>query len=152
MSNQKMKSLIMDMNLLIYIHDVLFLYENTNHFKLSSTYKELYENNIWTIYKYLKQTRFILFSFYVVILGLRKIDFSSELIKYSIISIIAVIFGILFVSTKTDFENLSYQLKAKKAVHYALSNYSYQQYLYFLDNYLSEASTKNYYQIVKLKK
>ncbi|QVK17313.1 hypothetical protein KHQ81_10660 [Mycoplasmatota bacterium] len=145
MKNEKMKSLIIDINLLIYIHDVVYLREKNHNFKDSNTYKELHEPNIFTIYKYLKQTRLTIFSFTIIILFMKRINFQSILNKYGLVSIISIIYGILYVWCKNDFKKLKYQLKAKKAVQYALASYNYEEFVLFLDRYLSEESTKSYF-------
>jgi|SRR5690554_2380057 len=152
MIKEKMKSLIMDMNLLIYIHDVIFLRDSNEEFITTSTYKELYESSILTAFKYLRLTKITIISFIISLMILRKISFNSLTIMYGIIFLVSVIFGILFVLTKEEFKLLTYQLKAKKAVQYALAHFNYEEFMYFLDSYLSEQSTKNYQKIYKFKK
>lgn len=145
MKYKKMKSLIPDMNVLIYIHDVIFLREKNQNFRFSNTYKELHECTMLTICKYLKQTRLTLFSFIIMILFLKNFHVQSLVLKYSIITIISIIYGVLFVWCKRDFKLLTYQLRAKKAVQYALQHYSYEEFVLFLDRYLSEESTRRYF-------
>ena len=149
MVNKKMKSLITDLDLLIYIHDVIFLAENNKNFFLSKSYGELYENGFITAYRYLKWAGCILVSFILLLLSFKKLVISSLIFKYGAIIIISVIYGVMFVKARDDLKKLKYQLHAKKAVQYALANYNYQEYMFFLDSYLSEHSTKNY---LKLKK
>ncbi len=145
MINKNMKSLIMDMNVLIYIYDIISIRENNEDFIYSNTYKELHENDFITMVKYLKRTRFIVLSFIAVIYFLKKIIFQSSIIQYGVISIISIIFGILFIKCNQEFKLLHYQLKAKKAVQYALVHYNYREFVFFIDNYLSEESTKNHF-------
>lgn len=145
MKNEKMKSLISDLNVLIYIHDVVYLRGKNQNFKYSNTYKELHESNILSTYKYLKQTRLTIFSFIIIILLMKEIYFQSMILKYGLISIVSIIYGVIFVWCKRDFKLLKYQLKAKKAVQYALVNYNYEEFVLFLDRYLSEESTKRYF-------
>lgn len=144
MKDVKMKGLISDVNVLVYIHDLISLSEKVTDFKNTDIYKQLHERNLITIYKYLHRTRFTLAAFTIVILFLRNINISSNFLRYTIISIVSIIFGTIFIWCKEDIVQLKYQLKAKKAVQFALNNYSYDEYVLFLDSYLSEVSTKNY--------
>lgn len=152
MIQEKMKSLILDLNMLIYIHDIIYLRDSNKYFKYSSTYKELHESTILTSIKYLRILRYTLISFIISLMVLRKIEFSLPIVMYAVVLFVSIIFGILFVLSKKEIESLVYQIKAKKAVQYALANFNYEEYKFFLDNYLSEESTKNYYQVYKLKK
>ncbi len=144
----RMKSLIFDMNVLIYIHDIMFLKENSSEFKYSNTYKELHECNLLTVIKYLKDTLYTLASFIIILIILKNTVFSNLIISYGTILMISIAYGILFVRSFEDILVLKYQLKAKKAVQYALANFSYKEFVLFLDSYLSEVSTKNYLKII----
>ena len=152
MIKEKMKSLIMDINLLVYIHDVIYLRDSNSRFNTTSTYKELHESSLMTIYKYLRLTRITLISFIITLIILRNIVFSSLTVMYGVFIFISIVFGILFVFAIEEFKSVIYQLKAKKAVQYALANFSYDEFKYFLDSYLSEQSTKNYQKVYKFKK
>ncbi len=148
MSNKKLKSLIFDRNVLIYIHDIMYLKAHHNEFKTSNTYKGITEHDIITIFRYLRQTRYTFFSFIITLLIMKRIQFNLYVIKYGTVLITSFIFGVLFVWCREDFKKLNYLLKAKKAVRYVLKNYNYQEYLYFLDNYLSEESTKKHLGLI----
>ncbi|NLG82673.1 MAG: hypothetical protein GX490_09200 [Bacilli bacterium] len=144
MKYAEMKALITDINVLLFIHDIMYLQEKEETFSSSNTYKELHEPNIITIIKYLKNVILVTLGFICILILIKHVTFSSSYIKYTTVLILSIIFGILFVRSKTDFVLLGYQLKAKKAVQFALANYNYQEFVIFLDCYLSEESTKNY--------
>jgi len=144
MKYAEMKALITDINVLLFIHDIMYLQEKEETFSSSNTYKELHEPNIITIIKYLKNVILVTLGFICFLILIKHVTFSSSYIKYTTVLILSIIFGILFVRSKTDFVLLGYQLKAKKAVQFALANYNYQEFVIFLDCYLSEESTKNY--------
>ncbi len=151
MKDIEMKALISDFNVLIYIHDLISLSEKVADFKYTDTYKQLYESNLITIYKYLIRTRYTILAFSIIVMFLKYLNLSSVFLRYMIISFVSIIFGIIFIWCKEDIIQLKYQLKAKKAVQFALNNYSYDEYVLFLDSYLSEASTKNYLASRKLR-
>jgi len=144
MKYAEMKALITDIYVLMFIHDIMYLQENEASFRTSNTLKELYEPHIITIIKFLKNFILVLLGFICILILVKHVSFSIISIKYFTILILSIVFGILFVRCKTDIALLKYQLKTKKAVQFALANYSYQEFVIFLDLYLSEESTKNY--------
>ncbi|HEY8365455.1 MAG TPA: hypothetical protein VIK84_07755 [Haloplasmataceae bacterium] len=147
MIDKKMKSMIIDIDLLIYIHDVIFLRDSSvDEFPYTKIYKEIYESDFITIIKYLKYACIKIIAFLLTIYVFRNGYYYTNTAKYLVMVIIAIIFGVLFVRVKDNLIYLSYQLRAKKAVQFALEHYHYPEFLYFLDNYMSEQSTKNYFK------
>jgi hypothetical protein len=55
----------------------------------------------------------------------------------------------LIIAFKENVMDYVYQLKLKKASQYAMENFTYDEYVIFLDQYLSEISTANYQMTTK---
>ncbi|MDF2700283.1 MAG: hypothetical protein K0Q49_1841 [Haloplasmataceae bacterium] len=143
--DEKMKQLVTDYNILSYLHDLLSYSKKHEEFYTSETYIELHENDHITIFKYLKRMIITLVSFIFIICLIRSyLNIIPISIMYILIIIVSLIYGKLIVLSKNDIKDLSYQLKAKKAAQFALENYNYEQFLFFLDKYLSELSSKSY--------
>jgi len=153
MKDLKLKKMIKDVNMLVALHDYLSIYDKKTSFKYSDTFDEIMENHLITGVKYLKSTVLIFLSFGMMIQALIKLNVHIMPfgVKWGIILVLSVIYGVLFVKCKDHFRDLCYQLRFKKACQYVFLNYSYEEYVLFLDKYLSECSTKNYYPIKAIK-
>ena len=135
--------------MLVFIHDIIYSKEQDRAFIYSNTYKELHEEHHVTVFKYLKISILVGASFVVAVNFLKSVPNQARWFEMFFYLVISCIFGFLFLKCWGDFKELHYQIKAKKAVQFALQNYSYQQYVLFLDQYLSECSSASYAKRLK---
>lgn len=146
MNDQKMKKLIKDQQALVFVHDILSIREKKEDFYDLNLIQSLYEHHALTIAKSLKRTFKVLLTFVIIIMILKNSSLLTYQLftQYAIMGIISIFYGILLVSCKEEIYILGYQLSLKKACVYALEHYTYDEYVVFLDKYLSEKSTTDY--------
>lgn len=139
-----MKELIIDNHMLAYLHDVLSLREKDDSFYQSELYHILSERTLTTFILGLRKSFWSLSSFFFVLFLLQSFHRSIYGLVWLAL-LISIVYATLFMICKTEIKDLIYQLRLKKAVQFALDNYNYQEYVIFLDNYLSEQSSRNYF-------
>jgi hypothetical protein len=145
MKDQTMQSLIIDNNMLVYLHDLLSFRENCESFYDLDVYETLNERNLTTVILGIRKTMFTTISF-IVTIELLKASSMNSLMMILIMLMSSIFFGVLSIKCKKEINELVYQFQLKKAAQYALENYNYDEYVVFLDKYLSEQSTRLYMQ------
>jgi hypothetical protein len=145
MKDQTMKNLIVDNNMLVYLHDLLSYRENCESFYQLDVYETLNERHLTTVVLGLRKTTFTAISFFITIQILKSLTLNPILLLM-VSLFVSIFYGIMVIASKKELKDLSYQFQLKKAAQFALENYCYDEYVVFLDKYLSEQSTRLYFQ------
>lgn len=143
MKDFELKALISDIDMLVVIYDFIFFKEKDKKFIDSKTYKEINESKFYTIIKYMLFPIIIIIGFLTTILLFKLSKAYNNMFVFNkfFLLIVSIIYGVLFVYSKDKIKDLFYQLKFKRAVQFAFKYYNYDQYVLFLDKYLSEVSS-----------
>ena len=144
-----MSKLIVDNNMLAYLHDLLSLRVKNEQFYVLDVYEVLSEKGLTTLLLGLRKTFLIVTTFFFILRGFQNFGpGSNNIILTGLMVLVSIIYGTLFLISKNEVSQLVYQFKLKKASIYALQTYNYESFVIFLDKYLSEQSTEKYYQSI----
>lgn len=147
MKKSEMSKLIVDHVMLVYLHDLLSLREKDDFFYDRDVYHVLMEPHLATVILGFQKSILSTISF-IALVSFIKMSYLSLPLFWQIVSIVLILmhYGVTFFFFQRERKEVQYQFQLKKAAHFALEHFNYDEFVIFIDQYLSVKSSSVYYE------